>query len=193
MEQEIREFFITFGVKYGRREGDEKHPLGMYADGYAVIEAPSESVARTITQAIFGEAWAFMYTSVPMKQYAKAGELLRIRWVYPSTGASDAEMRELHHFEVEEENASLKRQLAQVVTEKDDLLRKYRERAEFIAALREDIEQVRAQASHLAVTRIEVIDKQGRSYVGYYDQPGADVQIQDDGQTLKVFAQGTKQ
>lgn len=83
---EIVETVITFGVQYGRREGDEKHPLGMYGDGYAVIEAPSREVARRIAHAIFDGRWSFDYPLEefmvhPMRElFHPAGELMRIGW-----------------------------------------------------------------------------------------------------------------
>lgn len=42
------------------------------------------------------------------------------------------------------------------------------------------------------VTRIEVIDADGRAFVGYYDRPGVTRLIQDDGRTLKIFTDGHK-
>lgn len=39
-----------------------------------------------------------------------------------------------------------------------------------------------------AVTRIEVIDNSGRAFTRRYDIAGADVSLQDEGRTLKVFA-----
>lgn len=38
------------------------------------------------------------------------------------------------------------------------------------------------------VTRVEVIDSDGRVVVRYYDGPGVLIDIQDEGRTLKVFA-----
>lgn len=35
-------------------------------------------------------------------------------------------------------------------------------------------------------TRVEIIDSQGRAFVGYYE-PGAVVSTQDDDRTIKVF------
>jgi hypothetical protein len=40
---------------------------------------------------------------------------------------------------------------------------------------------------HPHVTRVEVVDATGRSFVQYYS-PGVEVQLQDDGRTLKVLA-----
>lgn len=37
------------------------------------------------------------------------------------------------------------------------------------------------------ITRVEVIDENGRSYVNRNDNNKVNVQIQDDGQTLKIF------
>lgn len=78
---QIREWYITFGVQYGRREGDEHHPLGMFSDGYAVIEAPTHEMARRLAFAIFEQKWAFLYSERPTQKHAPAGELLRIAWV----------------------------------------------------------------------------------------------------------------
>jgi len=39
-----------------------------------------------------------------------------------------------------------------------------------------------------AVTRIEVVDAGGRAFVRQYAEPGAVVDVQDEGRTLKVFA-----
>jgi hypothetical protein len=84
--QGIEEFFVTFGVQYGRREGDLEHPLGMYSDGYAVIEAPDLHTARKIAHAIFDDKWSFIYDKDDFihdgtaKRWHPAGELLRIRW-----------------------------------------------------------------------------------------------------------------
>lgn len=40
------------------------------------------------------------------------------------------------------------------------------------------------------VNRVEVIDNSGRAFVGYYETEGVDVQIQDEGRTMKVFIEG---
>jgi hypothetical protein len=37
------------------------------------------------------------------------------------------------------------------------------------------------------VTRVEVIDGTGRAFVRYYDTPGVQVHVQDEGRTIKVF------
>ena len=42
------------------------------------------------------------------------------------------------------------------------------------------------------VNRVEVIDQQGRAFVGYFDKNGADISIQDEGRTIKVFMNGAK-
>lgn len=89
MSTEIQEYAITFGVQYGRRPDDDRHPLGMFADGYAVIEAPDGETARKIAFAVFGQQWAFDY---PLSEFLRegshelsrrAGELLRIAWQTP--------------------------------------------------------------------------------------------------------------
>lgn len=38
------------------------------------------------------------------------------------------------------------------------------------------------------VTRVEVIDQTGRAFVAYYDTEGAEISVQDNGRTLKIFA-----
>lgn len=40
------------------------------------------------------------------------------------------------------------------------------------------------------VNRVEVIDRSGRVYVGYFDAAGANLALQDEGRTLKVFMDG---
>jgi hypothetical protein len=40
------------------------------------------------------------------------------------------------------------------------------------------------------VNRVEVIDSEGRAFVRYYVEPGAALELQDDGRTLKIFVQG---
>ena len=37
------------------------------------------------------------------------------------------------------------------------------------------------------VTRVEVIDENGRSYVSRYKHNQVEISIQDDGRTLKIF------
>lgn len=79
-------FIMTVGVQYGRREDDEPHPLGIFADEYVVIEAPNEEMARAIAFAITDRKFAFLYDydSYPdekLTQYHPAGERLRIAWI----------------------------------------------------------------------------------------------------------------
>jgi hypothetical protein len=83
MDLVIQEFFVTFGVQYGRQEDDDKHPLGMYSDGYAVIEAPDMETARAMAFAIFDEKYSFIYPDEPEFRHAPRGELMRIKWVMP--------------------------------------------------------------------------------------------------------------
>lgn len=89
MSTEIKEFAITFGVQYGHRSDDPKHPLGMFGDGYAVIEAPQMTIARAIAGAVFGTQWAFIYdleeflAEERRLEWNPAGELLRIAWMTP--------------------------------------------------------------------------------------------------------------
>lgn len=80
-------FIITVGVQYGNRPDDEKHPLGLTADRYTVIEAPDIEVARKIAFAIFDQQWAFIYEygtdydDEKLAQYHPGGEQLRIAWI----------------------------------------------------------------------------------------------------------------
>lgn len=37
------------------------------------------------------------------------------------------------------------------------------------------------------VTRVEIIDEKGRSYVNWHDKNKVTTSIQDDGRTLKIF------
>ena len=79
---EVHEYFITFGVQYKANPitDDQRHPLGMHSEGYAVIEAPDREMARAIAFAIFDRQWAFDYDHKPEDQFAPAGELMRILW-----------------------------------------------------------------------------------------------------------------
>jgi hypothetical protein len=89
------ELYITFGQKYAPEGStdwlyseENRHPLGMHRDGYAVIEAPNYAIARGIANAVFGQQFAFDYPAdnwdaeqnAQMGWYT-AGELLRIEWV----------------------------------------------------------------------------------------------------------------
>lgn len=38
------------------------------------------------------------------------------------------------------------------------------------------------------VSRVEIIDSDGRAFVGYYDTVGVSLSVQDDQGTLKIFA-----
>lgn len=84
---DIIETFVTFGVQYGHRPDDPKHPLGMLADGYAVVEAPDRETARRLIVAVFGTEWSFDYSAeefllgdTPVSRWHPDGELLRISW-----------------------------------------------------------------------------------------------------------------
>ena len=86
----VTKWFVTFGVQYARDPNfGERHPMGMHADGFAVIEAPDEETARKIAFAIFGQKWSFLYghqewVDKDMEaRWAPAGELLRIGWRRP--------------------------------------------------------------------------------------------------------------
>lgn len=82
---ETVETYITFGVQYREnpQHPDEEHPLGMFGNGYAVIEAPTREMARGIAVALFGDRWAFDYgpEHKPSKDYYPAGEILRIPFI----------------------------------------------------------------------------------------------------------------
>lgn len=39
-----------------------------------------------------------------------------------------------------------------------------------------------------AVTRVEIIDSTGRAFTRRYSEPGVQVDVQDDGRTVKIFA-----
>lgn len=52
------EFFFTFGQKYL----NELHPAGGHPDGWFVIEAENETVARAKMDEICGTKWAASYT-----------------------------------------------------------------------------------------------------------------------------------
>ena len=45
------------------------------------------------------------------------------------------------------------------------------------------------QLSLPLATRVEVIDHTGRAFTRYYDLAGASVHVQDEGRTIKVFAE----
>ena len=44
----------------------------------------------------------------------------------------------------------------------------------------------------LKVTRVEVIDEKGRSYVNWKDNNKVKLSLQDDGRTLKIFIERNK-
>lgn len=88
-EQSVEEFYVTFGVQYTKNpEYGGPTRLGMHKDGYAVIEAPDEAIARAFAQAVFGDEWSRLYTAaeydVDNRKYQPDGELLRIVWAVPS-------------------------------------------------------------------------------------------------------------
>ena len=94
----IEEFYVTFGVQYTNDPTNGvEHPLGMHKDGYAVIEAPNYAVAQQIANAIFDQAYAFLYDKSEFIDDGKVGrwyldehgrprELLRIAWRWPERG-----------------------------------------------------------------------------------------------------------
>lgn len=43
------------------------------------------------------------------------------------------------------------------------------------------------------VTRVDVIDYTGRIFSAYFDSEGGDAYLQDDGRTLKIFMNGSKE
>jgi hypothetical protein len=70
------EFYVTFGQRYAR----EPHPTfpAAHPDGYVVIVAPSEPIARAAAFSAFGTAWAFIYERPPEPRFAPRGELARL-------------------------------------------------------------------------------------------------------------------
>ena len=42
------------------------------------------------------------------------------------------------------------------------------------------------------VTRVEVIDSDGRAFVEYLDSRGVSVQMQDNGMTMKIYVTGSQ-
>ena len=88
MAETIHEFFITFGVKYtADPKFGEKGPHGMHKDGYCVIEAPTETIARKIAHAIFDREWSMIYEEDNFdRSYHPDGELLRIGWNVKTEG-----------------------------------------------------------------------------------------------------------
>ena len=89
MDLDIQEFFITFGVQFSKHADADVHPLGMFKEGYAVIEAPDMDYARKIAHAIFGANYAFIRDKAEFidggiaAKWHHDGELLRIAWVTP--------------------------------------------------------------------------------------------------------------
>lgn len=87
VKTEIREFLITVGVEFGNHESQESHPLGVTGNGFSIIEAPDENIARNIAFAIFERKWAFMYdrerdySEEKIQQWHPDGEQLRIAWI----------------------------------------------------------------------------------------------------------------
>lgn len=88
----IEEFYVTFGVQYTKDpEKGEAHPLGMHADGYALIEAPDMATAIRIANAVFEQKYAFLYDwehfmgdGTFTRWYSTQAEpLLTIKWVQP--------------------------------------------------------------------------------------------------------------
>lgn len=86
---DLTQTYVTFGVQYTRpsefQHEDEKHPLGMHGNGYAVIEAPSYEIGRAMAFAIFGERFAFAYPAEDWEmkdvpRFYPDGELMRIAW-----------------------------------------------------------------------------------------------------------------
>lgn len=73
--EQLKEFFVTFAANhYPHPYGREVHP-----DGYVVIEAPEERLAREAAFNIYGQYWSFIYDEKPEERFAPRGELKR--WV----------------------------------------------------------------------------------------------------------------
>lgn len=91
----MKEFFITFGVKYAR----EPHPYFHKANpnGYVVVEAPSEDIARRIARAKTANMYAFIYPRDNFdSSYHPKGEIER--WVWTKNLETEVETLEKLHF-----------------------------------------------------------------------------------------------
>lgn len=81
----MEEFFVTFGVQYGKTVMSTPHPMRMQRNGYAVIEAASLDEAHRKAGLVFGTAWAFVYDREHFIDDGTAakwhhdGELMRIK------------------------------------------------------------------------------------------------------------------
>lgn len=52
----------TFSVTFGQKYHNEPHPVyPLHPDGWLVIEAPSESIAREFLGTRIGDQWSFIY------------------------------------------------------------------------------------------------------------------------------------
>ena len=73
---DAHDYYVTFGCQYSYTP----HPTypDAHPDGYVVIVAPSEPVARAAAFAAFGQAWAFIYETPPDPYFAPRGELRRL-------------------------------------------------------------------------------------------------------------------
>lgn len=88
---EIQQFYVTFGVQYTLDPNmGERHPLGMHANTFAVIEAPDMDTAQRIASAIFHDKYAFVYgedafmgAGTYERWYEGVTPALTIKWVQP--------------------------------------------------------------------------------------------------------------
>lgn len=76
----ITDTYITFGVKYKENPGpgDERHPAGMFGEGYATIQGPDREFARLVAHNLFDSDFAFDYAERPRADLYPAGEILRV-------------------------------------------------------------------------------------------------------------------
>lgn len=77
----LQDYHVTFGVQYRH----EPHPVLSFPnlpDGYVTVEAPDWETARAVTNALFGDRYAFMYDAATHDtSYYPAGELARYGWL----------------------------------------------------------------------------------------------------------------
>ena len=97
---DIVKIAVTFGVQYSHRSDAEVHPMGMFSDGYAVIEAPNREIARQMAFAAFDGKFAFDYdydefvNDPRTAGWHPEGELLRIAWMGSERIEADRRLQE---------------------------------------------------------------------------------------------------
>jgi hypothetical protein len=82
----VHDYYVTFGVQYGKKVGSTPHPLRMQTSGYAVIEARDLAEAQRIAHEVFDVRYAFVYDQEHFIDDGTAakwhpdGELMRIHF-----------------------------------------------------------------------------------------------------------------